>query len=201
MLGFQDIYGNERLKERLLHTVRSGNVLNSYVFEGADGIGKKTTADIFAAALLCGERENAPCGQCEICAKTGSHNHPDVIYVRKKKDKATVGIDDVREQVMETVYVKPLLADRKIFIIEDGGALTAGAQNGPGSQSGYAFGYGFVPLGGLYVFAAAVRGGLPLFLQAHAKTGGTAPVCSAFFAGRHRPRPDAAGGRRVHGTV
>lgn len=130
MLGFQDIYGNERLKERLLRTVRSGNVLNSYVFEGADGIGKKTTADIFAAALLCGERENAPCGQCEICAKTGSHNHPDVIYVRKKKDKATVGIDDVREQVMETVYVKPLLADRKIFIIEDGGALTAGAQNG-----------------------------------------------------------------------
>ena len=130
MLNFDNICGNSRLKERLEKTAKSGNVLNSYVFEGANGIGKKTTAQIFAAALLCEGKGKIPCGQCATCAKTGSLNHPDVIYVRKKKDKASVGIDDVREQIIETVYVKPLLAEKKIFIIEDGGSLTAGAQNG-----------------------------------------------------------------------
>ncbi len=130
MLTFDDIYGNSHLKERLIRTVKSGNALNSYVFEGASGIGKKTTADIFAAALLCESGSGSPCGKCDACIKCASHNHPDIIYISKKKDKATIGIDDVREQVMETVYVKPLLAERKIFIISDGDALTPGAQNG-----------------------------------------------------------------------
>lgn len=130
MLSFDDIYGNSHLKERLIRTVKSGNALNSYIFEGADGIGKKTTADIFAAALLCEGGSSSPCGKCSACVKCASHNHPDIIYISKKKDKATIGIDDVREQVMENVYVKPLLAERKIFIIADGGLLTPGAQNG-----------------------------------------------------------------------
>lgn len=130
MLNFDDIYGNARLKTALERTARSGNAFNSYVFEGAEGIGKKTVAHIFAAALLCEGDEKRPCGHCSACAKTGSLNHPDVIYVRKPKDKASIGIDDVREQITETVYVKPLLAEKKIFIIEDGGILTAGAQNG-----------------------------------------------------------------------
>ncbi len=130
MLSFDDIYGNSHLKRRLIRTVKSDNALNSYIFEGADGIGKKTTADIFAAALLCESGSGSPCGKCDACIKCASHNHPDIIYVSKKKDKATIGIDDVREQVIENAYVKPLLAERKIFIIADGEALTPGAQNG-----------------------------------------------------------------------
>lgn len=130
MLNFDDIYGNIRLKAKLEKTAKSGNALNSYVFEGADGIGKKTTAQIFAAALLCESEGKIPCGHCGACAKTSTMNHPDVIYVRRQKDKASIGIDEVREQIVEKVYVKPLLADKKIFIIEDGGLLTVGAQNG-----------------------------------------------------------------------
>jgi DNA polymerase-3 subunit delta' len=129
VLSFDDIYGNKRIKERLVRTVRTDSALNAYVFEGADGIGKKTTADIFAASLLC-EEGGLPCGKCGACIKCDTKNHPDIIYVKKKKDKATIGIEDVREQVMETVYVKPFLSDKKIFIIAEGGALTQEAQNG-----------------------------------------------------------------------
>ncbi len=130
MQKFSDIYGNVLLVKRLQWMVQSGKVLNSYVFEGAEGIGKKTTADIFASALVCENQKNAPCGYCSACAKTGTRNHPDIIYVRKKKDKTSIGIDEVREQIIESAYIKPFLADKKIFIIEDGGLLTAGAQNG-----------------------------------------------------------------------
>lgn len=130
MLNFDELCVSRRIKERLERTARSGNALNSYVFEGADGIGKKTAAQVFAAALLCEGEGRIPCGRCGACAKTGSYNHPDIIFVRRKKDKASLGIDDVREQITETVYVKPLLAEKKIYIIEDGGLLTVGAQNG-----------------------------------------------------------------------
>ncbi len=130
MKKFDDIYGNRRVVERLKNTAKSGDVLNSYVFEGAEGIGKKTTAEIFVAALLCEHEQDIPCGVCPTCAKTATHNHPDVIYVRRKKDRATLGIEDVREQVMETVYIKPLLSKFKIYIIEEGDLLTTGAQNG-----------------------------------------------------------------------
>ena len=130
MKKFEDIYGNRRVLEKLKSTAISGDALNSYVFEGLAGIGKKTTAEIFAAALLCENKQNTPCGMCPTCAKTATHNHPDIIYVRKKKDKATLGIDDVREQIMETVYVKPLLSGYKIYLIEEGDLLTVGAQNG-----------------------------------------------------------------------
>ena len=130
MKKFEDIYGNRRVVEKLKNTAKSGDALNSYVFEGIEGIGKKTAAEIFAAALLCEDKPNTPCGVCPTCAKTASHNHPDIIYVRKKKDKATIGIDDVREQIMETVYVKPLLSSYKIYLIEEGDLLTVGAQNG-----------------------------------------------------------------------
>ena len=129
MQSFDDIYGNKRIKERLVRTVRTDSALNAYVFEGAEGIGKKTTADIFAASLLC-EEGGLPCGKCGACIKCDTKNHPDIIYVKRQKDRATIGIEDVREQVMETVYVKPLLSDKKIFIIAEGGLLTQEAQNG-----------------------------------------------------------------------
>ena len=128
--NFQEIVGLSRIKDRLKRTVAGNAVLNSYVFEGEPGSGKKTVARIFASAVLCSGEGERPCGNCPACAKTMSGNHPDILYVRKGKGKNTIGIDDVREQIMEQVYIKPFLAEKKFFIIEDGDDLTPGAQNG-----------------------------------------------------------------------
>ena len=127
------LYGSSAhslISQRLLMAVRSGRVLNSYVFEGAAGIGKKTMAELFAAALVCeGKAGQLPCGSCPACRKVFTHNHPDVIYLEKTDGKKTIGIDAVRERILEQVYIRPLLADKKIFLITDGGALTEESQN------------------------------------------------------------------------
>lgn len=131
-MTFQDIIGHHSIKERLRKSILHKKILNSYVFEGEQGIGKKSMAQVFASAILC-QSEDAdvkPCGHCDACVKTFTGNHPDIIYVQKPKDKKTIGIDVIREQVLQQVYIKPLLADKKIFIIPEGEALTEQSQNG-----------------------------------------------------------------------
>ncbi len=124
------IYGHSNTSERLASVAKSGKLFNSYVFEGAKGCGKKTTADLFCAAVMCKNKEkNLPCGECDACRKVFSHNHPDVIYVKRDDGKKTIGVDNIRENVVNNVYIKPMLADKKIFVITDGGDLTEQSQN------------------------------------------------------------------------
>lgn len=124
------IYGHSNVSERLAQVAKSGKLFNSYVFEGAKGCGKKTTADLFCAAVMCKNKEkNLPCGECDACRKVFSHNHPDVIYVKRDDGKKTIGVDNIRENVVNNVYIKPMLADKKIFVITDGSDLTEQSQN------------------------------------------------------------------------
>jgi len=124
------IYGHSNVSERLAQAAKSGKLFNSYVFEGAKGCGKKTTADLFCAAVMCKNKEkNLPCGECDACRKVFSHNHPDVIYVKRDDGKKTIGVDNIRENVVNNVYIKPMLADKKIFVITDGSDLTEQSQN------------------------------------------------------------------------
>ena len=130
MEKLEGIYGHLLVSERLAHSAKSGNLFNSYVFEGTKGCGKKTTADLFCAAVMCKNKEkNLPCGECDACRKVFSHNHPDVIYVGRDEGKKTIGVDSVREKIVNNVYIKPMLSERKIFVITDGGDLTEQSQN------------------------------------------------------------------------
>ena len=65
---------------------------------------KMTTAKAFVKALLC-ESKNS-CGTCQSCIQIDSGNHPDVIYVTH--EKAGITVDDIRDQVNQSVFVKPL---------------------------------------------------------------------------------------------
>lgn len=124
------IYGHELIRSRLYKSVKENKLFNSYVFEGKEGSGRKTTADLFAAAVVCKNKEGRlPCGECDACRKVLSHNHPDVLYVEKEKGKKTIGVDVLRESVINNVYIKPLIAEKKIIIFPNGEALTEQSQN------------------------------------------------------------------------
>lgn len=127
-MSFSCLYGHETIKKRLGLAITQDKISNAYVFEGNPGVGKKLCANIFAKALVC-ESENPPCGVCSLCVQANAGTLPDIITLKKDADKTQIGVDNVREQVISEVYIKPRNARRKIFIIEQGDILSIEAQN------------------------------------------------------------------------
>lgn len=125
MRNFENIIGHEQNIEHLENAIENGQVSHAYIFNGEDGIGKMTTAKAFVKALLC-ESKNS-CGTCQSCIQIDSGNHPDVIYVTH--EKAGITVDDIRDQVNQSVFVKPYSSDHKVYIIDEADKMNAAAQN------------------------------------------------------------------------
>lgn len=125
MRNFENIIGHEQNIEHLENAIENGQVSHAYIFNGEDGIGKMTTAKAFVKALLC-ESKNS-CGTCQSCIQIDSGNHPDVIYVTH--EKAGITVDDIRDQVNQSVFVKPYSSDHKVYIIDEADKMNATAQN------------------------------------------------------------------------
>lgn len=122
----------EKNARMLAESVRSGYVTHSYIFEGDAGLGKVETAAYFAASLLCENKSECPCGECDSCRQISNNNNPDLkSYSLKQlveRDKKSIGVGEIRS-VIEDVYTKPFKSEYKVYIIEDGDALTNEAQN------------------------------------------------------------------------
>lgn len=130
-MSFENFAGNNHLKTQMSRFIETDKILNSYVFSGEDGIGKKTLSTLFVKRILCeAPISSGACGVCPACKQISSKNHPDVFYLTKQKDKKTLGIEEIREQIIKQVYIKPFIAQKKVFIINDGDDLTTEAQNG-----------------------------------------------------------------------
>lgn len=125
MRNFENIIGHEQNIEHLENAIENGQVSHAYIFNGEDGIGKMTMAKAFVKALLC-ESKNS-CGTCQSCIQIDSGNHPDVIYVTH--EKAGITVDDIRDQVNQSVFVKPYSSDYKVYIIDEADKMNAAAQN------------------------------------------------------------------------
>ncbi len=128
MAGFRDILGHEKEVAHLEQAIRSGKVSHAYIFNGEAGSGKKTLAQAFAMTLQCTGEGERPCGKCHSCIQAASGNHPDIIYVRHEKP-ASIGVDDVRDQLVSDVQIRPYNGRYKIYIIPEAEKLTVQAQN------------------------------------------------------------------------
>lgn len=116
--------------DSLLGCAASGTSTHAYLFEGEKGLFTCETALYFAAALLCSGEGKIPCGVCDNCVQTASGNNPDIkrMSLSDITSKKSVGADDIRS-IISDVYTKPFKAAKKVYIIEDGDALTPQAQN------------------------------------------------------------------------
>ena len=84
------IVGQKAL-DMLRRDVKMNTVRQGYIFEGSDGIGKKTVARLFAQMIFCTE-ENKPCGKCHGCSMFNAGSHPDFFVL----EESPVKIDSVR---------------------------------------------------------------------------------------------------------
>ena len=128
MVGFNNIIGHEEIIRHLKNAIETEKVSHSYIFTGDPGSGKKLLAGTYAMALQCEEGGTEPCGKCDSCKKAIGKNHPDIIMVTHEKPN-TISIDEIRDQVINDVLIKPYCSHYKIYIIADSEMMTPQAQN------------------------------------------------------------------------
>lgn len=128
MNSFAELYGHEKIKEHLQRAIELEKVSHAYIFNGSLGAGKKSVAALFAKTLQCERGGNAPCNTCRSCIQTETLNQPDIIWVRHEKP-GSIGVDDIRDQVIGDIRIKPYSSRYKIYIIDEAEKLTVQAQN------------------------------------------------------------------------
>lgn len=128
MPGFKDIPGQEHIKAHFQKAITNHNISHAYILSGESGMGHKSLAEAFALSLLCESGKVNPCLTCHSCKQVLSGNHPDLIYVTHEKP-ASIGVDDVRKQINDTIVIRPYSSDYKIYIVDEAEKMTVQAQN------------------------------------------------------------------------
>lgn len=125
-MNFNEIIGNNKIKQDLQDIIDNNTISHSYMFVGIDGIGKKLIAKEFARKILCLNKQNQNCATCDSCIKFNSSNNPDFLEIFP--DGNSIKIAQMRE-MQEKVYQKPIVSDKKVFIIDQVEKMTEEAQN------------------------------------------------------------------------
>ena len=125
-MNFNEILGNNKIKQDLQEIIDNNTISHSYMFVGIDGIGKKLIAKEFARKILCLNKQNQNCATCDSSIKFNSGNNPDFLEIFP--DGNSIKIAQMRE-MQEKVYQKPIVSDKKVFIIDQVEKMTEEAQN------------------------------------------------------------------------
>ena len=129
---FQRLLGNDGTKARVGKAIEGSTLAHAFLIGGPSGSGKTTLALEMAAALNCENAGNTslslPCGICNSCRRIYEGNFPDLKFLSKKKDKATIGVDEVKD-FREDMFLSSTEAEKKIYVIDDAECMTVEAQN------------------------------------------------------------------------
>ena len=118
---FENIIGNDNVKESLIKAVNSNTVSHSYLFTGKSGIGKKIFAKELAKKVMCLGKDN-----CESCIKFNANSNPDFQIIIP--DGKAIKIDQIRN-LQSKIVEKPIISNKKVYIIDNADTMTEESQN------------------------------------------------------------------------
>jgi len=114
-MAFKDVLGHFKPITLLQRAITNGKVVNSYLFLGSEGIGKKYVTLQFAKALNCLEGKGGEaCDHCISCKKIDHALHPDVLLI--EPEGQNIRVDQVRQLQKELAY-RPYEAKRRVCIL------------------------------------------------------------------------------------
>ena len=123
---FDRIKGQDGPLAILTKALKNKRIPTSYLFTGPDGCGRMPAAVAVAAGLNC---ESGPlaCGTCSSCRLYAAGNHPDLHLIGPAKGKRQILIQQVREEILEKAYLKPMIGSSSTFIVEDAQLMNTNA--------------------------------------------------------------------------
>lgn len=118
---FENILGNEGIKQLITKSIKSGNISHSYLFVGKAGIGKKLFAKEIAKKVMCLDNEH-----CESCIKFDTNSNPDFTLI--VPDGKSIKIEQIRN-LQSKIIEKPITSKKKVYIIDDAESMSSEGQN------------------------------------------------------------------------
>ena len=124
--SFGEVVGQEHVAQALQNAIAAGRVAHAYLFTGARGVGKTSTARILAKSLNCPNQVNGnPCNECDTCRAISAGQDVDVLEIDGASNRS---IDDIRS-LRSNVNVRSMRSRYKIYIIDEVHMLTKEAFN------------------------------------------------------------------------